>query len=211
MLSYPEVISASGPDFVSVTNHVRNETGAKVTSQVDSVASLPTEASANAEDEEEEAKGHERTGANVASVGESEDDKLKNGASDELGEEHASSGHESSGICAEDTSSRVLQADSSDTRAALVHVKSRLVVGIDDGSSSHGTQNLSEHVDGELAPWVTTEDAVGKCNSRVKMTSRLSTNIDTKHNGQTKQKQVSNQFRGGSALVEFVLTPNPRK
>ena len=172
---------------MAVANHVRNKTGAKVTSQVNGVASLPTEASANTEDQEEEAQGHQGASTNVSTVGEGEDDKLQDGASDELGEEHAGPGHESSGIGAEDARSGVGSSNSSDA-GSLIGVESGLVVGIDDGGTSHGSKNLRNHVDGEFAPWVASEDAIGEGNSWVEMTTGLSTTVDTKHNGQTKQK-----------------------
>lgn len=45
----PEVIPSCGPDFGTVADAVGPETGAKVTSKVDSEAGLPAEGSADAE------------------------------------------------------------------------------------------------------------------------------------------------------------------
>ena len=177
----PEVVTTERPDLRTVANHVGNETRAKVTGEVDSVTSLPAEASTDTEDEEEETEGHHLAGTNVVVVGHGVDAHHEDSRGDDLGEEHASTSHELGRVRAEDASGGSLAANSSDTSAALKHVDGRLVVSVDNGSTGHGAEDLSNGVDGELAPRVATEDAVGEGNSRVDVTAALSRDVDTEH------------------------------
>jgi hypothetical protein len=177
----PEVISSSRPNLVTVSKHVRNKTRTKVTGKVDSVTSLPTEAGTDAKDQEEQTKGHELSGANVVVIGHGVNAHHQDGRGNDFGEEHASAGHERSGVCAEDASGGSVASDSPDASTTLKHVDGGLVVAVDDSSASHGSENLSEHVDRELAPRVATENTVGKGDGRIDVTTALAGGVNTKH------------------------------
>lgn len=179
--AYPEVVASSGEDFGAIANKVGDESRAKITSQVDGVTGFPAQASTNAKDEEEQGKGEHLASANVVVIDQGENDKLENRGGQEFGEEHASAGHEGSRICAEDTSRGVGAGDGSETGAAFKVVDGRLVVSVDDGGSGHGTEELGNGVDGELAPGVAAVDAVGQGDGGVEMTTGLATNEDAKH------------------------------
>lgn len=55
--TYPEIIIARRPHFSTVPENVRDEPRAKVTGQVDGIASEPAPASTDTEDEEEQGEG----------------------------------------------------------------------------------------------------------------------------------------------------------
>lgn len=190
-LTYPEVITSSRPHPVTVSNHVRNKTGPKVTSQVDGVAGLPAEARANAEDQEEQTQWKERSGANVAVVDQGENHKLQDGAGDELGKEHSCARHEGGGIRAEDTRAGGVQSHGPDAAASLEHVNGGLVVCIDNRSSRHGTEELANEVDGELPPRETAVEAVGERHCWVEVAARLATAVDSKHHSQTETPKLA--------------------
>ena len=54
--TYPEVVAASRPHLRTIPNSIRHQPWAEVTSDIDRITSLPAEARAQAEDEEEKAK-----------------------------------------------------------------------------------------------------------------------------------------------------------
>lgn len=191
-MTYPKVVTASRKDLGAIANKVGNETRAEITSQVDGITSLPTQGSTNAKDEEEEGQWQHLTGADVVVIDKGKDDKLKNGAGEKLGEEHAGTGHKRSGVCAKDTGGSIGAADGSDSGAALEVINGRLVVAVNDGSAGHGTKKLGQGVDGELAPGVATVDAVGQGDCRVDMPARLAADVDTKHDADA----VDCQFAG---------------
>jgi hypothetical protein len=53
-LTHPEVVSASRPNFSTISDCIRHQSGAKITSNIDCVAGFPTKARTEAEDEKEE-------------------------------------------------------------------------------------------------------------------------------------------------------------
>jgi len=52
--TYPEVVAASRPHLMAIPDRIRHQSWAKVTSDVDRIASLPAEARSQSEDEEEQ-------------------------------------------------------------------------------------------------------------------------------------------------------------
>lgn len=209
MLSYPEVVTSIGEHLTAIAKHVRHEPRSEVTSEINSIASLPTEASTNAKDEEHEAQRQQRSGANVVAIDEGEDGELENGAGNDLGEEHAGSRHELGRIGAEDTGGGIGSGDSAETGAALIHVNGRLVVAINNGSSGHGAEDLSNGVDGELAPRVAAIDAVCKRHCGVDVAARFTTNIDSKHDADARI-HVS-ELKIEMFFFILKLTPSPKK
>lgn len=124
---------------MAISNHERHQSGAKVTSKVDGITSLPAEASANAKDEEEEAKRHQVSSSNVVGIGQGEDAEHEDAAGDELGEKHARPSHECSGIRAKDARGSGRAGHGSDASTSLKGIESRLVVGVHDGGAHHGS------------------------------------------------------------------------
>lgn len=179
--AYPEIVTACGPHFMAISNHERHQSGAKVTSKVDGITSLPAEASANAKDEEEEAKRHQVSGSNVVGIGQGEDDEHEDAAGDELGEEHARPSHERSWIRAKDARGGGRAGHGSDASAALKGIESRLVVGVHNSSAHHGSQELSKGIDGELSPRVAAVQTVGKGHRWVEVTAGFAADIDAEH------------------------------
>lgn len=179
--TYPEIVTTCGPHFMAISNHERHQSGTKVTSKVDGITSLPTEAGTNTKDEEEEAERHQVSSSNVVRVGQGEDAEHEDAAGNEFGEEHACPGHESGRVCAKDASGSGRASHGSDTGAPFKGIESRLVVGIHDGSASHGSEELGKGIDGELSPRVTAVETVGKGHRWVEVTAGLSANIDAKH------------------------------
>lgn len=179
--TYPEIVTACGPHFVAISNHERHQSGTEITSKVDGITSFPAEASANAEDEEEEAKRHQVSSSNVVRVGQGENAEHEDAAGNELGEKHARPSHERGRIRAKDASGGGRASHSSDTGASLKHIESRLVVGIDDGSTRHGSQELGKGIDGELSPRVAAVQTVGKRHRWVEVTAGFTANIDAEH------------------------------
>lgn len=169
--TYPEVVATSRPDLMAVSQHVRDQSRAKIPSQVDGIASLPAEASANPEDHEEQTEWCEVAGTEISVVLEGVDQEHQKPTGDELGEELSRLGHERCGVGAEDACCRGVASDRADARATLEDVDGGLVVAVDNGSCGHGTEDLGEHVDGELAPWELSVDAVGKCDRGVQVCS----------------------------------------
>jgi len=152
---------------VTVTDHVGDETWTEITSQVDGIAGLPSEASTDTEDDEEEAERTKVTSTDVTAVCKSVDKEHKESAGNELGEKLASLGHEWLRVCAENAGCCGVACDSTDARATFENVDGRLVVCVDNGRCSHGSEDLGEHVDREFSPWVLSEDAVGESDSRI--------------------------------------------
>ncbi|CAF3502970.1 unnamed protein product [Fusarium graminearum] len=103
-----ENLPASRPHFTSISEHVRNQTRTKITSQVDGISSFPTKAGTDTEDQEEQTQWHQWTSADVGAVRHGKDDELQNRAGDEFGEEHASACHKLSRIGTEHSGGRVL-------------------------------------------------------------------------------------------------------
>lgn len=73
--AYPEIISSSRPDFVSVAESGAHQPRPKVTGEVDGVSGLPSETSTDAKDHEEETEGGEVARAQVAVVIKGVDEK----------------------------------------------------------------------------------------------------------------------------------------
>lgn len=180
--TYPEVIVASRPDLVSVTDHVRDQTRTKVTSQVHGVTRLPTEAGTKGEDQETDHQGHQVAGA---VVGQAEEAEHEDGRGDVLGEEHAGGAQERSRVGTEDAGSRVVARDGADVATALENVDGRPVVGVNNSSGGHGAQQLGDEVDGELAPWELAVHATGKCDGWVQVATGLAGDVDTDHDTDT--------------------------
>ena len=85
-LDSPEVVVASGPDFVAVTQKVGHETWSKITGKVDSITGFPTEACTNSKDDKEQAKRCKRASTDVSVVFQSVDQEHKECAGNEFGE-----------------------------------------------------------------------------------------------------------------------------
>lgn len=154
---------------MTVTNHVTNQTRTKVSSEVDRVSSFPAEASADAKDDEEEAERRKVACTDISIILQGVDQEHQKGASDKLGEELTGFCHELCWIGAENTSCSSRAADSANIGTTLKNVDRRLVVGVNNRRRSHGTENLGDHIGGELSPGELAEDAVGERDSRIKV------------------------------------------
>lgn len=185
----PEVVVASAPYFMAITEEVRHQSWAEITSQVDSITGLPTEASTNTEDDEEETERCQWTSSNVSLVLECVDHEHEKPTCDEFVEEHAGACHELGRVCAENAGgSGVTEAgDCADAGAALVDIDGGFVVGVYNTGGTHGAENLGESVDGEFSPWEFAENAVGECDCRVQMGTGNTGGVDTQHNTETIQ------------------------
>ena len=166
---------------MAIPNKVGEQSWAKVSSQIDGIASLPSESGANAEDQKEEHEGGKIARAEVAVIFQSENREHEHGTCNELGEKLARLGHEWLRIGAEDTSSRVCPRDGSDVRAALVCVNGRLVVAIYDSSAAEAARYLSTSICGPLAPGKLPEHAVCESDGRVEMPSCAACGVNSKH------------------------------
>ena len=177
--THPEVVAASRPDLVTIAKHIADQARAKVTSKIDSIARFPAEASTNTEDDEEQAKRREIASSDIAIVLEGVDQEHQESASDELGEELTGLGHERRWVGAEDSSTRGRLAHGADAGAALEDVNGRLVIAVNNRRCTHGTEDLSDHVNGEFPPGKLSEDAVGKGDCRVEMGAGNATGVNT--------------------------------
>lgn len=181
----PEVVSAVGPDAGAVAQNGRGKTGAKVTSRVDGIASLPAEGGTEAKDEEEEGKRTKVSGSQVVVVVDGVDTHHEDGRGNDFRKDHTGAGHEGGRVGAEDASGGSRQSDGSDTMS-LVKVKGRLVVSVDDKGAEEGTHELGKGVDGELLPGESAEDAVGQRDGGVEMAAGDATRaVDTEHDTDT--------------------------
>lgn len=181
---------------MSVTDNVRSQAGAEVTSQVNGIASLPTEAGTDTEDEEEECNGHVLAGVSTLGVDEGEDDKDEDAAGDKLGPEHGLAGHELGRVRAEDAGGGGV-ADDGAHGAALEVVDGVVVVAIHDEGASHGAQQLAHEVDGELAPRVAAVEAVDEGHDGVKVATRRLGDIEAQHDTKTiRLLSASRNIRG---------------
>lgn len=113
--------SARAKHVTAVSKRVRHQSGPEVTSEIDRIAGLPSEASTDAEDYEEKSKRREISGTDImivlrGDVSRGFGDSLcathlycvyqehEQRARNELTEEHSSLGHERGRVCAEDSS-----------------------------------------------------------------------------------------------------------
>ena len=87
---------------MSVAEEIRHQSRPKVAGRVDGIARLPSETSADAKDDEEQAQRRQVPGADVAAVLERIDKEHEEGACDELGEELSRRRHEGGRVGAED-------------------------------------------------------------------------------------------------------------
>lgn len=166
---------------MAIAKNVRNQTRTEVTSQVDGIASLPTEASTDAEDEEEERQGEELAGIAIFGIGQGENDEHENAGCDKLGKPHRGTRHELGGIRAENAGG----GEGADANTTLEVVNGEDIVAVDDEGAGHGTQDLSDGIDGKFSPGVAAEQAVGKGNGWVKVTAGLFPDIHTQHDTET--------------------------
>ncbi|GMG02961.1 unnamed protein product [Aspergillus oryzae var. brunneus] len=128
------------------------------------VTGLPTEAGADAEDDEEEGEGREGAGAEIGVVFQGEDHEHEDGAGDEFREELARLGHEGGWVGAEDPGCCVGRVtwDGADTGATFVDVDGGFVVAVDDCCAAHGAEDLGDEVDREFSPGEFAQDAAGE-------------------------------------------------
>ncbi|KAG7119882.1 Chorismate synthase like protein [Verticillium longisporum] len=124
----PEVVVASGPNLVAVTEDVRHETRAKVTGEVNGIAGLPAKARANAEDDEEHGQREEGSGRHAVLVDQGVHDELENRTRQELGPPLSRGVHEIGGVRAENAGGGGLETDGADAAAALELVNGEAVV-----------------------------------------------------------------------------------
>jgi hypothetical protein len=99
----PKVIVPRRPNLVSIPKEVTHESGTKVSCKINRIASLPTKASTDAEDDEEQAQRRQVPCTDVAIILQRVDAEHENCASDEFREELAGLCHECCGVGAEDT------------------------------------------------------------------------------------------------------------
>ena len=125
----------------------------------------------------------------VGGVEQRVDDQHEDGARDEFREEHACPGHEWLRVSAKDAGGRGFESDGADS-LALKLVDGGDVIGIHNGRSSHGAENLSSHVDGELAPGEPSVEAVGERDGRIDVSPRLARHINTQHDTDTRGELV---------------------
>lgn len=170
---------------MTVSDNVRNQTGTKVTSQVNRIAGLPTETSTNTEDQEEQRQTKEVTRVSVLGISKAEDDKDEQTTGDEFGPPHGFSRHELSWVRAEDSGGGGGTGDRSQTRLALEGVDGVVVVSVHDEGSRHAAEELAHEVDGELAPWVTAVKAVGQGDGRVEMAAGFPGDVVAQHDSET--------------------------
>lgn len=174
---------------MAISDHVRNQSRTKITSEVDSIARLPTKASTDTKDEEEKSKRHHVSSIDIVGVSQSKDTEHENAAGDEFREEHACPSHKRGRICAKDPGRCGRASHRPDTSAALKGIKSRLIVAIHDSGTNHGSEKLSKGVDRQLAPGVAAVQTVGKSHRWVEVTTRFTANKDTEHDGNSIAKR----------------------
>lgn len=182
--AHPEVVSTGRPDVVTVSYNVRDKTRAKVTSQVDGITRLPTEASTDSKDQEEKSKGHQVLGVSISGVGHGKNNKHQDTAGDEFGPPHLGPGKEGGRVSTEDASGRSGPSDGSDSRTFKV-INGLLVGSEDDEGTSHGTEKLSKSVYGPFAPWVAAVKTVAKGDGWVQVTARFLAAVNAEHDGQS--------------------------
>lgn len=181
----PEVVTTGSPNLSAVADNVSGETRTKVTSGIHGVTGFPAKRGTETKDKEDENQRTEVSSRQVVGIVDSVDTEHEDGGSDELGEKHTGACHEGSRVGAENASSRGGTANGTDTNT-LVHVKSRLVVTVNNEGTEEGTHELSKDIDGELLPGKAAEDTVGKGDGGVEMTTRDTTRaVDTKHDTNT--------------------------
>lgn len=207
--TYPEIVSTGGPHLRTVSDNIRNQAGAKVTSEVDGVSRLPAPAGADAEDEEEEGQRHEGPRGAVRRVGEGEDDQLEQARADELGEEHAGARHELGRVCAEDAGGGVGAGDGADALALEV-VDGGHVVAVEDEGGGHGAEELADEVDGELAPRHAAVHAVGECHCRVEVAAGFLADVDAQHDAQSRGMSVCAVTSMTRSLIDEVTIRDVR-
>lgn len=115
-----------------ISNHIRDQSWTKVTSQIDRISSFPTETRTDSKDDEKESEWCKIASAKVAIVLEGVDQEHQEGAGDEFGEELARLCHERRRICAEDAGSGCVASDCANIGTALKDVNGGLVVCVDD-------------------------------------------------------------------------------
>ena len=177
----PEVVVSCRPHFASVTDKVGEETGPKVTGEVDRVAGLPTQRGTDSEDEEEEHQRRQVLGAEIVVVLEREDDEDEHGGGDDLGEDLACLGHKGGWISVEDSGSGGVGIawDGADAWPAFELVDGRFVVSVDDGSAAEAAENLGTGVGEEFLRGEFAEDDHAECYCRVQMASGTSGDVDS--------------------------------
>ena len=163
---------------MTIAEHVGNEARAKVSSKIDSIACLPAKARTDAKDDEEESKWCEWASAQVPIILEDVDEEHEESGSNELGEELSSLGHELCWVGAKDTSGSSRSSDGTHA-AALELVDGTLVVSVDDCSSTHGTEDLCQHVAREFPPGKLSEHTVGESDGGIQVSTRNTRSVDT--------------------------------
>ena len=174
----PEVVIPGRPNLRSVSDRIRHQTRAKVTSQIDRVAGLPAKTGADAKDQEEEGQGKEVAGAGLAhgarvgTVFQSEDDEHEHGGGDEFGKELVGFVQKGLRIRAEDSGSGMLGGwDGASAGSAFEGVDAGDVVGVDDPGGDEATEELRDQVDGEAFPGETAVEAVGERDGGIQVTA----------------------------------------
>lgn len=169
---HPEVIVAGSPHLRAIPDHVGNQSRTKVPGKINRIASFPTKASTNTEDDEEESKWSQLFSSDVMVVLDGIDQEHQQHRGDEFREELASGGHELLGVGAEypgcGISGLGVTWNSADA-ISLKLIDGRSVVAIYNSGCQHSTKDLRDEIHRKLAPGELAEDAVGECHGRIYM------------------------------------------
>lgn len=150
---------------VEHTKEVRHESRTKITSQVNGIASFPTEASTNTEDDEEKTQRCQWSSSDVTLIFQSVNQEHEQTTGDQFREKLSRLGHEWLWVGAEDSGCGgfTVSRDCADVGTSLIDIDGGFIVGVYDAGSAHGSEDLCEGVNWEFSPWEFSEDTIGEC------------------------------------------------
>lgn len=156
---------------MSIAHSIAHQPRSKVPRQVDSIPSIPPEASPKSEDQEEQREWEPAPRSTelalIAIILQRKDDKHEDGAGDELAEELARFRQVGLRVRAKDGGGGCLgRRDGAEVGAAFVGVDAVDVVGVDDAGRAEPAEQLCEEVDGKAAPGEFAKETVGEGDGR---------------------------------------------
>lgn len=194
-------MAISRPDLRPVAHTVCQESGAKISGEIERESSLPAEAGGDTNERQAQPHGRQLSRSNVPLVSEGKDDKHEDTAWDKLREKLGclGAGNYRSRISSKDAGGGIFAKswNGANARTALECINRLDVVRVNNTSGRESSQNLGQGIHGKLTPRETAKDAHGEGHSWIEMATRLPSNIGSEGNSNAVQEvSTSGQNRG---------------
>ena len=176
---------SSRPHFLSITNGIRHQPRAKISSKIDRISSLIPKASPQSKDQKKQSKREKWSSPRLAHsslirvILKRENHKHKYGRINELRKELTRLRQERLRIRAEDPCRGGWRGRHCPDTVAFIVVNGVYVIDVHDARRAESAEELCEEVDGEALPGQFAEEAKTERNGRIEKTTAISSDIDS--------------------------------